>query len=254
MLIWTYWHSISDMPDLVKDCIQSWHTQAKGWEVKVITSETFEEFTNVAYESISKCGHAAVSDLVRLRVLGAHGGLWMDASVRLLSPLCEIIRYPSKITMYKKKRTKFPESWFIYIPPDKIDIVVRWGDNLLEILLIWPHVHKHAAYNQVKCAFSNSNKKYFMVYQSWFYLYKTDSRFHAAFVSSDLITVKNEMNPARIIPRSSLKLQKYTKSGRNGCVKCPRFILWPVVAVLCLAILLAAAIISSKKKLNKTKQ
>lgn len=88
--VWSFWHS-GTPPPLVQACLDSWQplTQ-RGWRIRVL-SEGDPDYAawarnpdNAAYVfSASAQSFAALSDLVRLSFVGAHGGVWMDASVLL---------------------------------------------------------------------------------------------------------------------------------------------------------------------------
>ena len=87
--IWIYWdQGFADAPPIVQACVQSWKNKNPGWEIKLIDAETFADFCEMPdlSDEIS-LNHR--SDILRLRLLNTHGGVWADATTYCLRPLDE---------------------------------------------------------------------------------------------------------------------------------------------------------------------
>lgn len=73
------WFGRSEMPDLAKECIASWHKYMPNWEYMLWDEDVFDvysvPYTKEAYESKK---YAFVSDYVRLFALEKEGGLYLD--------------------------------------------------------------------------------------------------------------------------------------------------------------------------------
>lgn len=123
-IIWTYWHSLDDMPDFVTKCISSWYLYNPNYKINVITSKTISKF--LGYQDAWKIKHwknadsvQRISDLVRLFVLTKYGGIWMDASCIVYDSLDWVHDLRKDVVMYyipdvsEKHGRPVPESWFI---------------------------------------------------------------------------------------------------------------------------------------------
>jgi hypothetical protein len=86
-ILWTYWkQGESTAPDLVKHCIESWRSLNPGWDVRVLDQGSVPRFTAMTGlpKSISVQSYA---DILRLRLLDEHGGVWADATTFCAAPL-----------------------------------------------------------------------------------------------------------------------------------------------------------------------
>lgn len=74
------------MPDLVQNCIASWHTHMPDWEYRLWTEDNFDIASAPAYvqEAYAAKKYAFVSDYVRLWALEREGGLYLDTDVEVL--------------------------------------------------------------------------------------------------------------------------------------------------------------------------
>lgn len=73
------WFGRSEMPDLAKECIASWHRLMPDWEYVLWNEDNFD-INSVAYtrEACAAGKYAFVSDYVRLFALHRDGGLYLD--------------------------------------------------------------------------------------------------------------------------------------------------------------------------------
>ena len=80
------WFGRGEMPELVQNCIASWHTHMPNWEYRLWTEDNFDIASTPAYvqEAYAVKKYAFVSDYVRLWALEREGGLYMDTDVEVL--------------------------------------------------------------------------------------------------------------------------------------------------------------------------
>lgn len=80
------WFGKGEMPDLVQNCIASWHTHMPDWEYRLWTEDNFDIASAPAYvqEAYAAKKYAFVSDYVRLWALEREGGLYLDTDVEVL--------------------------------------------------------------------------------------------------------------------------------------------------------------------------
>lgn len=86
------WFGHSDMPELAKKCIASWHKNMPNWEYKLWNEDNFDvngaTYTKEAYEA---CKFAFVSDYVRLWALEREGGLYLDTDVKVFRSFGDLL-------------------------------------------------------------------------------------------------------------------------------------------------------------------
>lgn len=87
------WFGGSEMPQVAKNCIESWHKYMPSWEYMLWNEDNFDvnicPYTREAYQSKK---YAFVSDYVRLWALNQYGGIYLDTDVevfRALDPLLD---------------------------------------------------------------------------------------------------------------------------------------------------------------------
>lgn len=80
------WFGKGEMPELVQNCIASWHTHMPDWEYRLWTEDNFDILSAPAYvqEAYAAKKYAFVSDYVRLWALEREGGLYLDTDVEVL--------------------------------------------------------------------------------------------------------------------------------------------------------------------------
>lgn len=88
------WFGRGAMPELVEQCIASWHQYMPDWEYRLWCEENFDinSAPRYVHEAYAAKKYAFVSDYVRLWALEKEGGLYMDTDVEVLrsfDPLLE---------------------------------------------------------------------------------------------------------------------------------------------------------------------
>lgn len=88
MLVWG-----GRYPDIVKRCIDSWHTQ-NGFTLKLWNEENFPiELYPFAQQAFQQKKWAMVSDVARLHALYYEGGIYLDTDMELIKPLEPLLNY-----------------------------------------------------------------------------------------------------------------------------------------------------------------
>ena len=127
--IWLLWLSgWDDAPWLALHAAESWRLHNPAWRVVLLTEANLEtHFAVPAYFSSAFISPQAKSDIIRLHVLAAHGGVWADATVLCTQPLDNWLHSmlePAGFWMYhgtgwpppkpaSHANTAFPASWFM---------------------------------------------------------------------------------------------------------------------------------------------
>lgn len=91
-IIWQYWaQGYENVPETVKLCLDSVERYCGDYTVIRIDDNSFGEYISFPEWILAKRGGsfsiAAFSDLLRLALLNAYGGLWMDATILLSGPI-----------------------------------------------------------------------------------------------------------------------------------------------------------------------
>ena len=88
------WFGKSEMPQLAKDCIASWHKYMPDWEYRLWNEDNFDvnsvPYTKEAYEAKK---YAFVSDYVRLKVLYEEGGVYFDVDFEVYKSFSSLMKY-----------------------------------------------------------------------------------------------------------------------------------------------------------------
>lgn len=88
------WFGRNEMPELVRNCIASWHQQMPDYEYKLWNEDNFD-VDSVFYTKEAYGAHkfAFVSDYVRLWALKSEGGIYLDTDVMALKPFDALLVY-----------------------------------------------------------------------------------------------------------------------------------------------------------------
>lgn len=85
--IWIYWdRGEAAAPALVQRCIRSWREANPGWEVVVLDARSCGAEVDMPPLPAS-IAPAHFADVLRLRLLARHGGVWADATLFCARPL-----------------------------------------------------------------------------------------------------------------------------------------------------------------------
>ncbi|GBU20893.1 hypothetical protein R80B4_00780 [Fibrobacteres bacterium R8-0-B4] len=95
-IFWQYWHQGIDdnTPSVINNCLSSVEKNKGDYRVILITAENigdYIEMPDFIWKKLNKGGFnlPALSDLVRLYLLSAYGGVWLDATIYLTKPIDE---------------------------------------------------------------------------------------------------------------------------------------------------------------------
>ena len=95
--IWVmWWQGEENAPPLVKACISSMRRNAGNARLVVITKDNYKDFMEIPEYILEKhqkgwISFAQLSDIIRFLLLEKHGGLWLDSTVYVSSPIPDMI-------------------------------------------------------------------------------------------------------------------------------------------------------------------
>ncbi|MDR2971819.1 MAG: capsular polysaccharide synthesis protein [Bacteroidales bacterium] len=96
-IIWQFWQQGIDenTPKLVKTCFNSVKKNCGEYEIIILSKETLrnyiDDFPDFVWEKFGTGGFTfpKIANLVRLYLLSAYGGVWLDATIYLTAPIDE---------------------------------------------------------------------------------------------------------------------------------------------------------------------
>lgn len=127
-VIWSYWNS-DTLPPLIQACADNWRAQAPDHELRFLTPSTVRPWLPAGTDLslLDRLPAFRQADWLRLQLLKAHGGLWIDASTVLTGPLDWVHEEQSRtgaefVGFYiarLSRRTDQPmlENWFLAAVP-----------------------------------------------------------------------------------------------------------------------------------------
>ena len=143
--IWTFWHS-DTLPDFFAQCVATWRACSPEYELVLLTPTNWhlylpqERDREILYAPPFAQDVRLLSDIVRLRVLAVHGGIWMDTSVICSNRSLDAFRNPPGAPadlefagFFARRftdarflpRAPMVESWMFACPP-RSSIVRAW--------------------------------------------------------------------------------------------------------------------------------
>lgn len=129
--IWMLWLQGRDQaPPLVKACIDSWEKRNPGWGVNVLTQEDVDALWTTEKERIvaKRMPMAALSNMVRTKILLTKGGVWCDATLACMKPLDVWLPPFIKLGFFafsRPSRDKPLSSWFLAAYPKQY-LLGKW--------------------------------------------------------------------------------------------------------------------------------
>jgi len=96
-IIWQFWQQGVDenTPQLVRSCFDSVKKHSNGYQVIILSKDTLNEYIDelpdFVWEKFGSGGfdYPKIANLVRLQLLSAYGGVWLDSTIYLTGPLGE---------------------------------------------------------------------------------------------------------------------------------------------------------------------
>ena len=121
--VWLYWDSgEATAPPLVRACIASWRRQNPGWQVRVLDRDSVAAVVDMPLGP-DDIPVQAYSDLLRLRLLDRHGGVWADATLFCLHPLDGWLPPLAQYGFFAYLWTE-GDGWFLW--PNEHRVVTSW--------------------------------------------------------------------------------------------------------------------------------
>lgn len=131
--IWVCWFQGEEaMPEIARLCLSSIRQNASGHPVVLLTSENYKEFVDIPQIVIDRYNRgelkqAHFADILRINLLAQRGGLWLDATMIVTSPLKDEI---FSIPFYSIKAPK--QGHFVSRCRWAVFMLASNGNNLMD--------------------------------------------------------------------------------------------------------------------------
>ena len=119
--IWTFWRQgWEHAPELVRRCLRSWAHHNPGWTLRALDRDSLPAYAGID-EAVPLLADVrsimTASDLARLDLLRAHGGVWVDATCFCRRPLDEWLPDHMNSGFFSFERHGWPTYWFMAAAP-----------------------------------------------------------------------------------------------------------------------------------------
>ena len=129
-IVWTYWgQGAAQMPRLVRLCVESWQRHNPGWTVRLLDARDLARVGDLGHLPPWVL-HRYGSNLLRLHLLAAEGGVWVDATVYCHRPLDDwlpLLAMPGWFAFDHDGPSRRVASWFLAAVPGH-PVVTGWRD------------------------------------------------------------------------------------------------------------------------------
>ena len=127
-IVWILWFQGTDNLNYVEEnVINSWYKFAKGWKIIILTEKNLSHYIKVDLKSTQTL--QAQSDIIRLKLLSTHGGIWTDATVLCMGPLDwieDMVKRTGFWMYHGRDNGRGPCSWFM-ISSKFSPLIIEWN-------------------------------------------------------------------------------------------------------------------------------
>ncbi|MDR0304651.1 MAG: capsular polysaccharide synthesis protein [Chitinispirillales bacterium] len=123
-IIWQFWYQGIDenIPKVVKACFNSVKTHSNGYEIIMLSKENMNDYIELpdfVWKRLNTGGYdiTKLSNLVRLYLLSAYGGVWLDATIYLTKPIEESLLQKDFFAFQRSKTLPLDANIYIKYDP-----------------------------------------------------------------------------------------------------------------------------------------
>lgn len=117
--VWLLWMQgwNENTPWIVQQVRKSWELLNPTWNIELVSEDNLSDYVHIPYINHPDIDYPAKSDIIRLKLLAEHGGVWADATLLCMIPLDRWIydaMEPAGFWMYHgRDYGEGPASWFM---------------------------------------------------------------------------------------------------------------------------------------------
>lgn len=122
--IWFLWlQGIAQAPPIIKMCLDSWQRENPDWNLVVLDEKNLHQYVNIdlSQQKIDQLMPNWYADLIRLKLLMQHGGVWVDATCYCTQPLDQWLfkhRTDGLFIFHNNARDRLLSTWFLAASAD----------------------------------------------------------------------------------------------------------------------------------------
>lgn len=117
-IIWQYWgQGFENLPEVVKVCYKSIDRYKNDYIVIRLTDDTIDEYIDIPdfiykkFKENNSFKRAFFSDIIRLYLLSAYGGIWIDSTIYLTEPIPNNLSNKDFFMFQRDLNETNPEFW-----------------------------------------------------------------------------------------------------------------------------------------------
>lgn len=122
-VVWMYWHQgEQDAPFIVRRCIESWRRCNPGWDIRVLDAQSVHQYADIS-DVPDVLPFRFSANLLRVRLLKDHGGIWADATVYCHRPLDDWVNLMTTTGFFALRHPgagRWISSWFLISAPGHV--------------------------------------------------------------------------------------------------------------------------------------
>ena len=152
-------------PRIVEQCRRSWLHHNPNWTIHFLSRDNLNEYINVnEFSTIFKeVPPQTESNIIRIHLLRAHGGVWIDATCFCCKPLDEWVHSYADSGFFafnRPRKHRMMASWFLASRPDNL-IIDLWCQKVRDYWLNHPlNWFRHPNLRVIE-----SRKKFFLLFR-----------------------------------------------------------------------------------------
>lgn len=136
--IWIFWRQgFENAPEVVRICLRSWKIHNPGWRVVELSGANLSEYVDpeplAKLQGLTNIGMQKFANLIRIYLVGRHGGVWADATCFCCKPLDDWLPdyMPSGFFTFRRRPDAWLEDprntgWRAYARRSGDRIIVNW--------------------------------------------------------------------------------------------------------------------------------
>lgn len=136
----------AEAPRIVRACAESWRTLNSGWEVHLLDDKSVGDFAPADLRiEAPQASRPARSDLIRMALLRAHGGIWADATVFCTRALDDWLptAAASGLFMFSRPRPyRWFDVWFMATAAQN-PVITAWHDMVAQYWRLFTKPHHY---------------------------------------------------------------------------------------------------------------
>lgn len=135
-------------PRVVKECYQTWKTLNPDWEIVFLDETNLHEYVDLTSVLTKQplMEKAALSDIIRIKLLAQYGGVWVDSTCYCQKPLDDWLGDVARsgfFAFYKPVESSLVAVWFLAASREN-PLIAKWAEMTEAYVLRNPNLGRRA--------------------------------------------------------------------------------------------------------------